>query len=69
MGVACVQDIYRCDTCKSALTNTVEDANTVFLFPLAILMTEQTKCVNYEFDPQKVELQLQRKDNLETERS
>lgn len=35
----------------------------------AKLYTEQTKCVNYEFDPQKVELQLQRKDNLETERS
>jgi len=69
MGVACVQDIYRCDTCKSALDEYGRGCKHGLLFPLALLITEQTKCVNYEFDPQKVELQLQRKDNLETERS
>lgn len=69
MGVACVQDIYRCDTCKSALDEYGRGCKHGLSFPLALLITEQTKCANYEFDPQKVELQLQRKDNLKVEHS
>lgn len=53
MGVACVQDIYRCDTCKSALDEYGRGCKHGLLFPLALLITEQTKCVNYEFAPPK----------------
>lgn len=63
MGIACVQDIYRCDTCKSASDEYGRNCKHGMLFPLALLMSEQTKCMNYEFDSGKVKLQLQRKDN------
>ena len=57
MGVACVQDIYRCDTCKHGL-----------LFPLFLVMANSHKCENYEFDPEKAGLHLQKKENrYETE--
>lgn len=69
MGVACVQDIYKCDTCRSASDEYGRDCKYGMLFPLALLMAEQNKCMNYEFDSEKVKFQLQRKDNSKVERS
>ncbi|CAG9923159.1 hypothetical protein BOVAB4_4461 [Bacteroides ovatus] len=37
------------------------------LFPLLLLMGNFKKCMNYEFDTEKVELQLLRKENERTE--
>ena len=62
MSVACVQDIYRCDSCKSASDEYGRGCKYGMLFPLALLMAEQTKCENYEFDPQKAELHLRKKE-------
>lgn len=64
MSVACVQDIYECDTCKSASDEHGRGCKHGMLLPLLLLMTNSSKCVNYEFDAKKVELQLQRKENL-----
>lgn len=69
MGVRGVQDIFKCDTCKSASDEYGRNCKHGMLFPLLLLMSEQTKCVNYEFDPEKVKLQLQRKDNSKVEHS
>lgn len=63
MSVRGVQDIYKCDTCKSASDEYGRNCKHGMLFPLLLLMSEQTKCVNYEFAPEKVKLQLQRKDH------
>lgn len=65
MSIVCVQDIYRCDTCKSATDEYGRGCKHGMLFPLLLLMSEQTKCVNYEFDPEKVKLHLQRKDKID----
>lgn len=62
MSVACVQDIYKCDTCKSASDERGRGCKYGMLFPLALLMAEQNKCMNYEFDRKKVELHLKRKE-------
>lgn len=67
MSVACVQDIYKCDTCKSALDEHGRNCRHGILFPLLLLMGNFKKCMNYEFDAEKVELQLQRKENERTE--
>lgn len=64
MSVACVQDIYKCDTCKSASDEHGRGCKHGMLFPLLLLMTNSSKCVNYEFDAKKVELQLQRKEKF-----
>lgn len=63
MGVCGVQNIYKCDTCKSASDEYGRGCKHGMLFPLALLMAEQNKCMNYESDPEKVKLQLQKKDN------
>lgn len=67
MSIACVQDIYRCDTCKSSSDEYGRDCKHGILFPLALLMAEQNKCMNYEFDPEKVKLQLKRKEERKNE--
>lgn len=67
MGVACAQDIYRCDTCKSASDEYGRNCKHGDLFPLLLIMGNFRHCENYEFDPQKAELHLQRNDNLKME--
>ena len=61
MKTACVQDIYQCDTCKSASDENGRNCRHGMLFPLLLLMGNFKKCMNYEFDAEKVKLQLQRK--------
>lgn len=58
MGIACVQDIYKCDTCKSSSDEYGRNCKHGMLFPLLLLMSEQNKCMNYVFDPEKVKFQL-----------
>ena len=53
MGVACVQDIYRCDTCKSASDEYGRGCKHGVLFPLLLVMANSRKCENYEFDPER----------------
>lgn len=65
MSIACVQDLYRCDTCKSASDEYGRGCKHGDLFPLLLIMTNSRQCENYEFDPEKAELHLQRKDNKE----
>ena len=60
MSVTCIQDIYHCDTCKSALDEHGRNCRHGMLFPLLLLMGNFKKCMNYEFDAEKVELQLLR---------
>ncbi len=62
MGVSCVQDIYRCDTCKSASDEYGRGCKHGVLFPLLLVMANSHKCENYEFDPEKAKLHLQRKE-------
>ena len=50
MGVSCVQDIYRCDTCKSASDEYGRGCKHGLLFPLFLVMKNILKCENYEFD-------------------
>lgn len=59
---ACVQDIYRCDQCKSAADSYGRGCAHGMLSPVLLVMANQTKCPNYQFDPQKVEEQLQRRE-------
>lgn len=63
MGVSCVQDIYRCDTCKSASDEYGRGCKHGLLFPLFLVMANSHKCENYEFDPEKAGLHLQKKEN------
>lgn len=63
MSMACIQDIYRCDTCKAAKDEFGRGCGYGDLFPLLLLMTGSSKCGNYEFDAEKAELHLQRKEN------
>lgn len=67
MSIACVQDIYRCDTCKSASDEYGRGCKHGMLFPLLLVMTESSQCENYEFDPEKVKLQLKRKEERKNE--
>lgn len=69
MGVVCIQDIYRCDACKSASDEYGRNCKHGMLFPLLLAMTNSRQCENYEFDLQKAELHLQRKENLKVEHS
>ena len=62
MSVACIQDIYKCDTCKSALDEHGRSCRHGMLFPLLLLMGNFKRCMNYEFDAEKVKLQLQKKE-------
>nr|DAT61951.1 MAG TPA: hypothetical protein [Caudoviricetes sp.] len=68
MGVACVQDIYGCDTCKSASDEYGRGCKHGMLFPLLLLMANSKKCENYELDINKVELLLQRKTENNTKK-
>ncbi|KAA3694824.1 hypothetical protein F3F90_02565 [Bacteroides salyersiae] len=63
MGIACVQDIYRCDICKSASDEYGRGCKHGMFFPLLLAMTNSRKCEHYEFAPEKAEIHLQRKDN------
>ena len=54
MSVTCIQDIYHCDTCKSALDEHGRNCRHGMLFPLLLLMGNLKKCMNYEFDAEKV---------------
>lgn len=65
MSMACIQDIYRCDTCKAAKDEFGRGCRYGDLFPLLLLMTGSSKCENYEFDAEKAELHLQRKEKHE----
>ena len=62
MSVACIQDIYQCNTCKSALDENGRNCRHGMLFPLLLLMGNFDRCMNYEFDAEKVKLQLQKKE-------
>lgn len=64
MSMACIQDIYRCDTCKAAKDEFGRGCRYGDLFPLLLLMTGSSKCGNHEFDAEKAELHLQRKENV-----
>ena len=68
MGVACVQDIYGCDTCKSASDEYGRGCKHGMLFPLLLLMANSKKCENYGLDINKVELLLQRKTENNTKK-
>ena len=63
MGIACVQDIYRCDICKSASDEYGRGCKHGMFFTLLLAMTKSRKCEHYEFAPEKAEIHLQRKDN------
>lgn len=63
MSMACVQDIYRCDTCMAAKDEFGRGCKYGDLFPLLLLMTGSSKCENYRFDPDKAKLHLQRKES------
>ena len=54
MKITCIQDIYKCDTCKSALDEHGRNCRHGILFPLLLLMGNFKKCMNYEFDAEKV---------------
>ena len=62
MSTACIQDIYRCDTCKSASDEYGRGCKHGDLFPLLLVMGNFQKCDNYEFDPEKVKLQIQERE-------
>lgn len=61
MGIACVQDIYRCNTCKSA-DEYGRNCKHGMLFPLLLVITNSHQCENYEFDAEKAEFHLKRKE-------
>lgn len=44
-------------------TNTEGGCKHGLLFPLFLVMTNSRKCENYEFDPEKAGLHLQKKEN------
>ena len=62
MAIVTVQDIYRCDSCKAASDELGRGCKHGMLFPLMLIMGNFTECMNYEFDAEKVKLQLKRKD-------
>lgn len=43
MSVSCVQDIYKCDTCKSASDEFGRECKHGLLFPLLLLMDNVRK--------------------------
>lgn len=61
-GNVTVQDIYRCDSCKAASDEFGRGCKHGMLFPLMLIMGNFTECMNYEFDAEKVKLQLKRKE-------
>lgn len=61
-GIVTVQDIYRCDSCKAASDEFGRGCKHGMLFPLMLIMGNFTECMNYEFDAEKVKLQLKRKE-------
>lgn len=62
MAIVTVQDIYRCDSCKAASDELGRGCKHGMLFPLMLIMGNFTECMNYEFDAEKVKLQLKRKE-------
>ena len=62
MEIVTVQDIYRCDSCKAASDEFGRGCKHGMLFPLMLIMGNFTECMNYEFDAEKVKLQLKRKE-------
>ena len=62
MALACVQDMYRCDRCKSAADIYGRRCAHGEMFPLLLVMGNQLDCPNYEFDPQKIEDREKRKE-------
>lgn len=61
MAIVTVQDIYRCDSCKAASDEFGRGCKHGMLFPLMLIMGNFTECMNYEFDAEKVKLQLKTK--------
>mgnify|MGYP000189337997 CR=1 FL=1 len=61
-AIVTVQDIYRCDSCKAASDELGRGCKHGMLFPLMLIMGNFTECMNYEFDAEKVKLQLKRKE-------
>ncbi|WP_229051031.1 hypothetical protein [Phocaeicola vulgatus] len=61
-NIVTVQDIYRCDSCKAASDEFGRGCKHGMLFPLILIMGNFKKCMNYEFDAEKVKLQLKRKE-------
>lgn len=53
---------YRCDSCKAASDEFGRGCKHGMLFPLMLIMGNFTECMNYEFDAEKVKLQLKRKE-------
>lgn len=57
-----IQGMYKCDTCKAASDEYGNGCKYGMLFPLLLFLTEKSKCENYEFDPEKANLQLKKKE-------
>ena len=51
-----------CDSCKAASDELGRGCKHGMLFPLMLIMGNFTECMNYEFDAEKVKLQLKRKE-------
>lgn len=62
MGTANIQDIYHCRTCKSASDEHGRKCGHGMLFPVLLLIGNFDRCMNYEFDAEKVEIHLQKKE-------
>ena len=63
-----IQDMYRCDQCKSASNEYGHICKHGALFPVLLIMDNQMECPKYEFDPDKVKLQIKKGENNETEK-
>jgi hypothetical protein len=50
------------DSCKAASDELGRGCKHGMLFPLMLIMGNFTECMNYEFDAEKVKLQLKRKE-------
>ena len=68
MVICNVQDMYRCDQCKSASDEYGRMCKHGALFPLLLAMSDQKNCPNYKLDTDKVKLKLQEGEKHETER-
>lgn len=68
MVVYSIKDIYRCDHCKSSSDEYGRMCKHGALFPVILVMDNRRVCPNYEFDPDKVKLQIKKGENNETER-
>lgn len=62
MSVSCIQDIFKCDTCKYASNEFRFECKHGLLFPLLLFIAEKQSCDNYELDVEKIKNQLKTKE-------